>query len=164
MVRLHIAAESRSLRSHFNLPTSAACVKLVALDAWLQEYIASKDLTEAAQCLRKLAVPFYHHEVVKQSLLMAVSNSTYQAAILELLSSLSASGQISTSQLSRVRLAHWNAPGSFKNFSWPLCDTGFIFAGHLQSDLTQAGEKTGSLRRHRPVDQCGSVWINLHWS
>lgn len=75
----------------------------------LQEYISSQDLSEAAECLRKLAVPFFHHEVVKQSLLLAITSPQHQAAMLRLLSSLSASGEISLSQLSRVRHVHVNS-------------------------------------------------------
>ena len=35
----------------------------------MQEYLSSKDASEARHCLRKLEVPFFHHEVVKQALL-----------------------------------------------------------------------------------------------
>jgi programmed cell death protein 4 len=34
--------------------------------AALEEYKSSKDATEAARCIVELAVPHYHHELVKQ--------------------------------------------------------------------------------------------------
>ncbi|KAK9834580.1 hypothetical protein WJX74_005106 [Apatococcus lobatus] len=83
---------------HAGLDLKATQASIIQL---LQEYTASQDSTEAAECLRKLAVPFFHHEVVKQSLLIAITSPQHQAAMLHLLSSLSASGQISSSQLSR---------------------------------------------------------------
>ncbi|KAK9864764.1 hypothetical protein WJX84_007393 [Apatococcus fuscideae] len=94
-------ATERLLRcwgGHAGLDLKATQASIIQM---LQEYIGSQDISEAAQCLHKLAVPFYHHEVVKQSLLIAIASPQQKAAILRLLSSLSSSGQISTSQLSR---------------------------------------------------------------
>lgn len=43
------------------------CVPLCArLPACLQEYASSGDKEEVARILRDLAVPFFHHELVKQ--------------------------------------------------------------------------------------------------
>lgn len=73
---------------------------------WLvQEYLSSKDVSEARHCLRKLAVPFFHHEVVKQALLRCVEEeeqSTNQESLVQLLKQLSSTGDISDSQMARV--------------------------------------------------------------
>jgi MA3 domain len=40
----------------------------------LLEYVASGDVPEVERCLRALATPFLHHEVVKQATLIALSD------------------------------------------------------------------------------------------
>ena len=64
----------------------------------------SKDVQESRHCLHKLAVPFFHHELVKQALLLVLEDSSKEGSLLELLKQLNASGDISDSQISRVRL------------------------------------------------------------
>lgn len=68
----------------------------------VQEYLGSNNVSECRHCLHKLAVPFFHHEVVKQSLLLAIEDSNQQGALLALLKQLNASGEIRDSQVSRV--------------------------------------------------------------
>ena len=68
----------------------------------VQEYLSSNDVSEARRCLRKLAVPFFHHEVVKQALLRILENAQTQDSLVHLLKQLSASGDLSDSQISRV--------------------------------------------------------------
>ena len=71
----------------------------------MQEYLSSKDVSEARHCLRKLAVPFFHHEVVKQALLRMMEEGVSNEESLEqLLKQLSSTGDISNSQMARVRL------------------------------------------------------------
>ena len=55
-------------------------------------------------CLQKLAVPFFHHEVVKQALLLMMEDSSKQPGLTALLKQLNASGDIRDSQVSRVCL------------------------------------------------------------
>ena len=71
----------------------------------LQEYLSSKDVSEARHCLRKLAVPFFHHEVVKQALLRCMEEeeeSSIGDSLVRLLKELASTGDISHSQMARV--------------------------------------------------------------
>ena len=73
----------------------------------MQEYLSSKDVSEARHCLRKLAVPFFHHEVVKQALLRCMEeeeDSSNEQSLVQLLKQLSSTGDISDSQMARVNL------------------------------------------------------------
>ncbi len=69
----------------------------------MQEYSSSGNVSEARHCLHKLAVPFFHHEVVKQALLRMMEDEQTQPALVQLLRQLSSSGDLSDSQMSRVR-------------------------------------------------------------
>ena len=68
----------------------------------LQEYQASHEVAEADRCLRSLAVPFFHHEMVKQLVLACMSTPAQQTSLLSLLQHLAASGEVSLSQISKV--------------------------------------------------------------
>lgn len=68
----------------------------------VQEAVSSEDVGEARLCLRSLAVPFFHHQLVKQALLMAMENATAAEPLLELLKSLAGSGDISPLQMQKV--------------------------------------------------------------
>lgn len=75
----------------------------------MQEYLSSKDVSEARHCLRKLAVPFFHHEVVKQALLRCMEeeeDSSNEESLVQLLKQLSSTGDISDSQMARVNSNH----------------------------------------------------------
>ncbi len=69
----------------------------------LQEYLSSNNVSETRHCLHKLAVPFFHHEVVKQALLGMMEDTQTEACLVQLLKQLSSSGDLSNSQMSRVR-------------------------------------------------------------
>ena len=62
----------------------------------------SADAAEAARCLRELAVPFFHHEVVKQALLLAMEEPAVQAPLLALLAHMAESGLVSGSQMQKA--------------------------------------------------------------
>ena len=62
----------------------------------------SADEAEAARCLRELAVPFFHHEVVKQALLLAMEEPAVQAPLLALLAHMAESGLVSGSQMQKA--------------------------------------------------------------
>ena len=68
----------------------------------MQEAVASRDVGEARACLRSLAVPFFHHEFVKQALLTVMENSVAAAPLLELLKSLADSSDVSPLQMQKV--------------------------------------------------------------
>jgi hypothetical protein len=69
----------------------------------LQEYVRSGDAADAEKGLRALAVPFFHHEFVRQAVVIALHNTPKQDAILSLLGGFAESGFLSTTQLVRVR-------------------------------------------------------------
>lgn len=64
--------------------------------------MSSDDMGEARLCLRNLAVPFFHHQLVKQALLMAMESVPAATPLLELLKSLAQSGDISPLQMQKV--------------------------------------------------------------
>eukprot|EP00955_Chlamydomonas_euryale_P038822 351209-Chlamydomonas_euryale.AAC.5 len=62
----------------------------------------SHDADEASRCLRALSVPFFHHELVKQSLHLAMGAPPgARAAALSLLARFSRTGEISQSQMAK---------------------------------------------------------------
>ncbi|XP_072971390.1 MA3 DOMAIN-CONTAINING TRANSLATION REGULATORY FACTOR 1-like [Typha angustifolia] len=65
----------------------------------LREYIENGDTAEACRCIRELGVPFFHHEVVKRTLILAMENSTLESVILKLLKEASEECLISSSQM-----------------------------------------------------------------
>lgn len=79
----------------------SCCTKQVSAMC-VQEYLGGNSVSECRHCLHKLAVPFFHHEVVKQALLLAIEEQTRQDSLLTLLQQLNASGEIRDSQVSRV--------------------------------------------------------------
>ena len=64
--------------------------------------MASADQAEAERCLRELAVPFFHHELVKQALLLAMEAPAAQGPLLALLSCMADSGLVSGSQMQKA--------------------------------------------------------------
>ena len=82
--------------------TPPPCSRLT-VQRLVQEYQLSYDMAEAERCLRALAVPFFHHELVKQMLLSAIEGPQHSGALLGLLEKLAASGEVSESQTAQVR-------------------------------------------------------------
>lgn len=74
-----------------------------AIRSLLDEFLSSHDEAEAARRLRELAVPFFHHELVKQALVSAMDNPAHTDAVVALLARLSSTGEVSVSQLARGR-------------------------------------------------------------
>jgi hypothetical protein len=60
-------------------------VRFLSLLQLLAEYADSHDAAEASRCLRGLAVPFFHHELVKQGLHVAMESTGQMEHILALL-------------------------------------------------------------------------------
>ncbi|KAG6754152.1 hypothetical protein POTOM_042161 [Populus tomentosa] len=73
----------------------------------LREYVESGDAVEACRCIRELGVSFFHHEVVKRALVLAMEIRTAEPLILKLLKEASEEGLISSSQMAKgfARLA-----------------------------------------------------------
>ncbi|XP_074583857.1 MA3 DOMAIN-CONTAINING TRANSLATION REGULATORY FACTOR 1-like [Curcuma longa] len=67
----------------------------------LREYIENGDATEACRCIRELGVSFFHHEVVKRALILAVEIHTAEPLMLKLLKKASEEFLISPSQMTK---------------------------------------------------------------
>ncbi|KAG6481447.1 MA3 DOMAIN-CONTAINING TRANSLATION REGULATORY FACTOR 1-like [Zingiber officinale] len=65
----------------------------------LREYIESGDTLEACRCIRELGVSFFHHEVVKRALTLAMEIPTSEPLILKLLKEAAEECLISSSQM-----------------------------------------------------------------
>ncbi|XP_038989915.1 MA3 DOMAIN-CONTAINING TRANSLATION REGULATORY FACTOR 1-like [Phoenix dactylifera] len=73
-------------------------VKKKILDL-LREYIQSGDVKKACRCIKDLEVSFYHHEVVKQALILAMEIKTSEKLILKLLKEATEECLISSCQM-----------------------------------------------------------------
>lgn len=67
----------------------------------LREYVESGDAFEACRCIRELGVSFFHHEVVKRALVLAMEIRTAEPLILKLLKEAAEEGLISSSQMAK---------------------------------------------------------------
>jgi hypothetical protein len=65
----------------------------------LNEYIMSEDMEEARHCLGGLKVPFFHHECVKQAIVMMLEEPKIQKKLMSLLTNLSRTGLVSDNQM-----------------------------------------------------------------
>ncbi|KAH7295354.1 hypothetical protein KP509_27G043500 [Ceratopteris richardii] len=73
----------------------------------LNEYIESGDKVEACRCIRELNVPFFHHDLVKRALNLAMERRNSEGLILSLLKEADDEGLITSSQMAKgfARLA-----------------------------------------------------------
>ncbi|XP_015882426.3 MA3 DOMAIN-CONTAINING TRANSLATION REGULATORY FACTOR 1 [Ziziphus jujuba] len=67
----------------------------------LREYVESGDAFEACSCIRQLGVSFFHHEVVKRALVLAMEIRTAEPLIFKLLKEAYEEGLISSSQMAK---------------------------------------------------------------
>ncbi|KAJ1298182.1 hypothetical protein BS78_01G434400 [Paspalum vaginatum] len=68
----------------------------------LEEYLAAGDRSEALRCVRDLKIPFFHHDVVKRALVLAVERGgAAEVRILDLLKAASEEGVINESQITK---------------------------------------------------------------
>lgn len=67
----------------------------------LREYVESGEAFEACRCIRELGVSFFHHEVVKRALVLAMEIRTAEPLILKLLKEAAEEGLISSSQMAK---------------------------------------------------------------
>ncbi|KAG6970152.1 hypothetical protein JG688_00005010 [Phytophthora aleatoria] len=73
----------------------------VAIDQLTKEYLLSRDLEEAARCVRELNVPHFHHEVAKRGITNSLEEGgeANSAAMASLLAYLVSNEVVSTGQL-----------------------------------------------------------------
>jgi MA3 domain len=67
----------------------------------LREYAENGDTTEACRCIRELGVPFFHHEVVKRAITLAMEKPESEAKVLKHLKEANDELLISPSQVSK---------------------------------------------------------------
>ncbi|CAH8392423.1 unnamed protein product [Eruca vesicaria subsp. sativa] len=67
----------------------------------LKEYVMSGDKKEAFRCIKGLKVPFFHHEIVKRALIMAMERKKAQEKLLELLKEATEVGLINSTQVTK---------------------------------------------------------------
>lgn len=68
----------------------------------LEEYLAAGDRHEALRCVRGLKIPFFHHDVVKRALVLAVERGgAAEGLILDLLKAAAEEGVINESQIAK---------------------------------------------------------------
>lgn len=65
----------------------------------LREYVESGDTSEACRCIRELGVSFFHHEVVKKALVLAMEIRAAEPLVMRLLKEAAEEGLISSSQM-----------------------------------------------------------------
>lgn len=65
----------------------------------LREYADSGETVEACRCIRELGVAFFHHEVVKKALVLAMEIPSSEPLLLKLLKEAAEEGLISSSQM-----------------------------------------------------------------
>ncbi|MQM08602.1 hypothetical protein Taro_041458 [Colocasia esculenta] len=67
----------------------------------LVEYVTSGDRLEACRCIKELKVPFFHHEIVKRALIVAMEQRGAKGPILDLLKHAAEEGLINASQMTK---------------------------------------------------------------
>ncbi|CAM9519282.1 unnamed protein product [Chrysoparadoxa australica] len=74
----------------------------VAIDQLLDEFLLSRQLDEATQCVRELNCPHFHHEIVKRAVRLAIDKSDEdRTATSSLLAYLSAQEVVSATQMKK---------------------------------------------------------------
>ena len=109
------------------------------MDHLLREYVSSRDAREASRRLAELHVPFYHHELVKRALTMAIEEARVDPRcprrVTELLGYLGATGAVSGTQFAKgfARVAT-----ALKEVSLDVPDARSLFEG-LAADARSKG-------------------------
>eukprot|EP00262_Sarcandra_glabra_P015736 TRINITY_DN4918_c0_g1_i1.p1 TRINITY_DN4918_c0_g1~~TRINITY_DN4918_c0_g1_i1.p1 ORF type:complete len:717 (+),score=179.55 TRINITY_DN4918_c0_g1_i1:274-2424(+) len=67
----------------------------------LREYVENGDTVEACRCVREIGLSFFHHEVVKRALVLAMEIQTAEPLILKFLKEAAEEGLISSSQMTK---------------------------------------------------------------
>ena len=116
----------------------------------LKEYVMSGDKKEAFRCIKALKVPFFHHEIVKRALIMAMERQKAQVKLLDLLKEAVEVGLINTTQVTKgfsriidsvedLSLDIPEARSVLQSFILKAASEGWLCASSLKS--LSAGEK-----------------------
>ncbi|KHN14073.1 Programmed cell death protein 4 [Glycine soja] len=123
----------------------------------LREYVDSGDTLEACRCIRELGVSFFHHEVVKRALILAMEIRSAEPLMLKLLKEAAEEGLVSSSQMVKgfSRLAESlddlaldipSAKALFQSFV-PKA----ISEGWLDASLTKPATEDGEIQEDEKV-------------
>ncbi|XP_004290465.1 PREDICTED: uncharacterized protein LOC101303761 [Fragaria vesca subsp. vesca] len=110
----------------------------------LIEYVVSGDKKEACRCIKELKVPFFHHEIVKRALVMAMERRQAEGRLLDLLKEAAEEGLINSSQVSKgfgrmidyvddLSLDIPNARGILQSLISKAASEGWVCASSLKS-------------------------------
>ncbi|KAK9943683.1 hypothetical protein M0R45_009284 [Rubus argutus] len=110
----------------------------------LIEYVVSGDKKEAFRCIKDLKVPFFHHEIVKRGLVMAMERRQAEGRLLDLLKEAAEEGLINSSQVSKgfgrmidyvddLSLDIPNARGILQSLISKAASEGWVCASSLKS-------------------------------
>eukprot|EP01135_Chromosphaera_perkinsii_P010416 Nk52_evm88s2118 gene=Nk52_evmTU88s2118 len=124
----------------------------------LAEYISSGDMKEAERCIKDLAVPHFHHEIVFEAICLALTDNKEPSIekISKLLGHVNQSGLITTDQMSQgfqrcfeniqdLRLDIPNAPQLLDSFLERAVNAGYVHKKIV--------ENAPSMQRKRYVSQ-----------
>ncbi|CAN6555518.1 unnamed protein product [Malus baccata var. baccata] len=110
----------------------------------LIEYVVSGDKKEACRCIKDLKVPFFHQEIVKRALVMAMERRQAEGQLLDLLKEAAEEGLINSSQVSKgfsrmidyvddLSLDIPNARGILQSLISKAASEGWLCASSLKS-------------------------------
>ncbi|GKV32469.1 hypothetical protein SLEP1_g41074 [Rubroshorea leprosula] len=110
----------------------------------LIEYVVSGDKKEASRCIKDLKVPFFHHEIVKCALVMAMERNRAEGRLLDLLKEAAEEGLINSSQITKgfsrmidtvddLSLDIPNAQGILQSLISKAASEGWLCASSLRS-------------------------------
>lgn len=119
----------------------------------LVEYVVSGDVKEACRCIKDLKVPFFHHEIVKLALVMAMERRHAEDRLLDLLKAAAEEGLINSSQISKgfdrmidsvedLSLDIPNAKSILKSLISKAASEGWLSASSLKSIPSEPAKRT----------------------
>ncbi|KAH7670685.1 Initiation factor eIF-4 gamma MA3 domain-containing protein [Dioscorea alata] len=142
----------------------------------LKEYLESGDTFEACRCIRELGVSFFHHEVVKRALILAMENQASESLISKLLKEAADEGLISSSQMMKgfSRLAESlddltldipSAKSAFQQLVPKAIDEGWLDSSFLKfsgADGDQNDEDADKVRKFK--EEAGTIILEYFLS
>ncbi|XP_027089977.1 MA3 DOMAIN-CONTAINING TRANSLATION REGULATORY FACTOR 2-like [Coffea arabica] len=119
----------------------------------LTEYVSSGDKKEAYRCIKDLNVPFFHHEIVKRAIIMAMEKQHAESYLLDLLKTAAEEGLINSSQISKgfgriidnvddLSLDIPNAKRILQSLISKAASEGWLCASSLSALSLQPGKQT----------------------
>ncbi|KAK2998162.1 hypothetical protein RJ639_019092 [Escallonia herrerae] len=110
----------------------------------LTEYVVSGDKKEACRCIKDLKVPYFHHEIVKRAIIMAMEKKQAEDRLLDLLKTAADVCLINSSQITKgfsriidtvddLSLDIPNAKGTLQSLISKAASEGWLCASSLKS-------------------------------